>query len=727
MEATSSWNALRITTRDQQNKIVQYLRYGSLPLEEEIYLRETLYSRLLQCFRKLGHLEDLRDAIIHIAYITGRLREPSHQRATFLGKLCELKIAASKTTEAPNDLDEAVGYGKQARDEADPTKKDDLCDILHHLGIATSYRFQSHGSDDDLDECIACAREALNLTPRESHFYLQTSHNLATRIAIRYKKHHDPADLKETTDYVEQKLAVGIDEPFMHGAVLALQCEISHEKYIVNGELADLDSAIASLDQAIKSMESSPQTINHKRLQMSSFYVERYRKTANKEDILAAIEWSASTLDATPAKYPARPKYILSHLSLLQYVPFEGLSVTEVSELCENAFRLWQEIPSNHTDWWSSGEHLCEVMVEKYVHTHEIADLRSVVSHTMNVYSTSTKTSEQQRTTGITNLREAFRHLCKIAAAEADGCTKTDINEQIFEYFDPFYELDSAYESVDSFCQAHSNDLRNLAEESEMSDNLTKAYDAPPDSSRKADLSNQEIFNRICGYGPNEPTSMDDFIRRERQLEQEALERDEQRGEKPSPDLCRFCRGIKILVPLGNDCFRWTNDLSVPLGTLQHIRCRQAFCSVCRLIHELIMTGKEKDRLHPRLSSLSLENQEVTLHHEWLPTREKMLGVKYGTSYVGSLRILQQANWPSCARQGWQIGALDQTQTVNHAQLRTWLSDCHTKHGDTCNKFWNGSQEPVAISVPILLYDVIECCLVRATSAAKYFALSYVW
>ncbi|PLB36871.1 HET domain-containing protein [Aspergillus candidus] len=126
--------------------------------------------------------------------------------------------------------------------------------------------------------------------------------------------------------------------------------------------------------------------------------------------------------------------------------------------------------------------------------------------------------------------------------------------------------------------------------------------------------------------------------------------------------------------------------------------------------------------LHPRLAELDREIQGVQFHLRKLPSEELMLGVEYGLKTVGGIRLLTPVS-QDALRQSYpeDMGK----QLANTAKLRQWLNSCDYNHGRICNGVLSDSR--FSQDINLILVDVRDRCLVRATSADKYFALSYVW
>jgi hypothetical protein len=174
-------------------------------------------------------------------------------------------------------------------------------------------------------------------------------------------------------------------------------------------------------------------------------------------------------------------------------------------------------------------------------------------------------------------------------------------------------------------------------------------------------------------------------------------------------------------------------------------------CSICRFVLSLIVSDQARNTLHPRLAAIDLEIQGTMLRVGELASGEEVLMVEYGMRPVGELRIVSPRNYTHAIRQGWE--ARDQHrefeefmgdagdgnddrplrsaagQQVDTAVLKWWLNDCDQNHSETCNSCYRGNAANAryVADVPLVFIDVVDHRLVPATSAAKYFALSYVW
>ncbi|KAJ9634623.1 hypothetical protein H2199_008908 [Coniosporium tulheliwenetii] len=131
--------------------------------------------------------------------------------------------------------------------------------------------------------------------------------------------------------------------------------------------------------------------------------------------------------------------------------------------------------------------------------------------------------------------------------------------------------------------------------------------------------------------------------------------------------------------------------------------------------------------------------------------------LEHGEEFNALIRHLQSAHPPSeeeikqamdeqfqerkkSLRQGWQPNSLavsqgrlrilegsaySDGQLTSPKKLNKWLNNCYHNHGELCNSVRSDTR--CASDIPLILIDVLDRCLVSATSAEKYFTLSYVW
>ncbi|RYP74902.1 hypothetical protein DL769_003908 [Monosporascus sp. CRB-8-3] len=233
------------------------------------------------------------------------------------------------------------------------------------------------------------------------------------------------------------------------------------------------------------------------------------------------------------------------------------------------------------------------------------------------------------------------------------------------------------------------------------------------------------------------PTTWAEFKEREAQFEQSIFLIEQARGQNPSRHLCRVCRRLGLVVGTSLSDETWIKWR--PFGTWAALNTR-THCVFCRLVVHSLSDGS-RQRLHPRLAKLDPEVGVVQLYPERLPSGERYIAVEYGYRRAGAIRILRQDNFPKVLRQAYQAPGSEvqdllrdpsgpirsaSAQCVSIPLIRSWLDECEASHGRKCA----GLQTPTLGAQPVIdifLVDVRDHCLVRTTSAERYFALSYVW
>lgn len=251
---------------------------------------------------------------------------------------------------------------------------------------------------------------------------------------------------------------------------------------------------------------------------------------------------------------------------------------------------------------------------------------------------------------------------------------------------------------------------------------------------------NSETINELA-FPPDErykgPMTWAEFKTLQAQLEKFVLKLEQDQGQNPNHNLCRVCRRLGIIQHDGFTDAHWLKWR--PLGTWAALNTR-GMCLFCRLVIHCLSDGS-RSRLHPRLERLDPEVGTVQLYPEQLPDGERYLAVEYGYRRAGVIRMLRQDNFPQVLRQAYQVPKGDirhlledphspirssTDQRVSRPLIRSWLDECSARHGAKCTELQNSILGKQA-AMDLLLIDVNDNRLVKATSAERYFALSYVW
>ncbi|KAK4164791.1 heterokaryon incompatibility protein-domain-containing protein [Cladorrhinum sp. PSN259] len=258
------------------------------------------------------------------------------------------------------------------------------------------------------------------------------------------------------------------------------------------------------------------------------------------------------------------------------------------------------------------------------------------------------------------------------------------------------------------------------------------------------ELSNKmsQTINELA-FPPDEryrgPMTWAEFSALQAQIEDWIFRLEQDQGQKPSPYLCRVCRRLGIVAGDEFSDAAWIKWR--PFGTWAAMNTRGK-CIFCRLVVHSLSDGS-RQRLHPRLEEIDPEVGTVQLYPEQLPDGEQYFAVEYGYRRAGAIRLLREDNFSKVLRQAYQVSQHDiryvdllqdpsnpvcraADQRASIPLIRSWLDDCGENHGTKCTHL-QASILGKQAAMGLLLIDVHDHCLVRATSAWRYFALSYVW
>ncbi|EXJ57261.1 hypothetical protein A1O7_07608 [Cladophialophora yegresii CBS 114405] len=764
---------------------LQLIATGTLSPDEEIEAREASAQVAEMLFNATRDPSRLTEATQHYQAIIRLLKTPSPRRAKFLDKLAYLEMTVFDVTKSMKVLDDSIAHSKQARDEAPPTDTSLLRKIYENLGYSVSHRAQLKDDSADLDEAIACGREVLRLSsPADVEHQLSTN-NLAARLQARYKMHHRAVDADEALSLIEEQLHRFQPGAPQHGAALLVRAQILHDRYEQTKNIEHLEHAIAGFKVGLRTVgmthERAPEIL---RL-LSILHNQRYTETNAVADLAVAVEYSKTKLQLIPRTYQTRPDHVADYLThLVEYILVVDSLVT-VEKAVEEARALRDEVPKAHTKRHSTNLSLTGILSKRCQLSQGVRHLAEVVSHALDsIDAWNEKLNITQSKVPTEDLRRFSTFLRKVEVAPEEAPVRHQALEQLFKWHLVVHQSRTPLDTIVNMAHRHGDELnvfsRNfdsnerLSEEQirsgiEVLQKETSANNAE-DGDRRARLrafnrddhtdpffghrqlavdplrkrlivSMEGLVKSVLGYSDDEeePKSWAEYEAREARLERESFVKDKKQGKFPNPKLCRVCRHVKLLKPSDHGAkFTWNTEQYFPFGTYAQLLTRK-HCSICRLVLSLCSADRGSS-LHPQLAQIDREIQGTQFHAQKLPSGEILLGVEYGMITVGALRIVNQRNLPEAVRQTTQASTLrsvlenahgaglpvDQgDQRIDIQKIRGWLYDCHINHGELCNDL--DDSQRYADDIPLILVDVQENCLVSATSAERYFTLSYVW
>ena len=153
-------------------------------------------------------------------------------------------------------------------------------------------------------------------------------------------------------------------------------------------------------------------------------------------------------------------------------------------------------------------------------------------------------------------------------------------------------------------------------------------------------------------------------------------------------------------------------DKTFSIGTYAEIAKRQN-CIVCTLVLGLLSSSDDaQSRWHSQLRPQEYAINATKPHRgllktTGLPPKVTLKVVDNAGRHYGQIRSTWDYGYPKIVN-----------NPLDPARLRAWISDCETSHCEDLD---------ASIYIDITLIDVVDQCLVRATTRYRYVSLSYVW
>ena len=788
---SSSSNQPSLSLAELQAGFRQDLALGIVPVDSELKIRALIADQLMREYQRSRRQQDLHDAIDHNETILRRLPPSSPARSERLSMLSDAFMSEHLVSNSRRALNEAVRYGQLAREEAvitglqetDPRK---YCDILNNVGYALSHRNAAVESAADLDEAIECAREINSCALRHGMEVSANEVNLVARLRVRYKKYSNPADHEEATQLIAKQLSMSAPGTLAHGGALVHLGDMAAEKFERSDAIEDLDEALNQIKAGLASLPGSYEKRFQLESRISQLYGSRHKRSGDSADARNAMLHAESAVESAPPSDRIRASYLTQLMYCLRDVAKATMSVLDVDEAISIGRKRLEAMPIDDL----SSRHKCrcifsELLGRRYLLARTVDSLVDAVNFVEMLcgeHNSLVKKSGSQAPVDISLISTFKINLIRISS-KMDGAPKSAATTRLYELISLACGSKDIANAVLNVQKEHAKELQAYADfteservpskeefqqrvselERQEQAKLEKRPSQPPWRTdeyqtelgvRKLAIDprtkkimvtfGQPFVQDVLGYETTEPMTRDQFVKHEARLEKETFDKAKTEGKHPNPQLCRMCRFVKPLQPKVNeDGFTWEPQAKyMPFGNWYQIVCRNS-CSICRLILSCITGDHSTSTLHPRLTTIDPEVQGTGLELAKLNGGETILKVEYGMWPVGELRILTPSSYTEALRQGWE--AKEQSlefqemlekkdgplyaikgQQVNIVQLKQWLNNCDHNHGTICNSY-RGSGPRYAGEISITVIDVVDNCLVEATSAVKYFTLSYVW
>lgn len=739
-----------------------HLSLGDETPERELDMREHLFQALWLMFKAFQDPSHLYGAVDRLEIILRRLPSTSPKLPQYLNLLSNLRVSEFEITNAGAALDQAIELSLKAQSEAvslgiPDSNKDLYLKILNGLGCAQSFRFYHLKRPKDLDDAVETGRKLVSMAPKESDFYLAGLSNLLSRLWTRFRTRHNSADADEAMNFLGQLILESPPDSTHHAAANRHRYTMAYEKFGDTGSLDDLGDAIrhaeAAKEQMVRNctLEGRGEVLDH----LGGMYGTRYEKQKDLEDLRMSLFYSEQRVHWTAPTHPSTGPSLWKYLLRARELGSQTSDIAEVETLIETANELMARMPKGDytrrdVNQWLYGD----LLTRRYTMTSNLDHLVAVVHNAEKMCMNEKSAGPRRQEVAVEKAVWLAGYLGKIAKAPDDNRVRRLASERLPGYFRTACETNGVPNAsitlwnqqkhmVMVFAEAieAGEDVEDEELDRRVADGVAKGKTAEEAAkgrlwwpwpeyttefgsrslvgdpiTKKSIVEIPAVAQKIFGYTDMSPLPRDQFIAQEIRLEKEALERETREGLHPNPHLCRGCRKLKVLEPCPDGGWKWNaRTWLVPYGNYGQVFMRRA-CAVCSLLLSLI---RHDGGLHPTLATIDREVQGFALEEVELDESKKVLSggnqvlrVSYGLKEVGTLSIL-----------GSTIRSLHPELPLS--QLKTTLRECDSDHGRQCN----GQALTSQLSAPIdmLQIDVVDECLIRTTSAVKYFALSYIW
>lgn len=656
---------------------------------------------------------DLDEAIECARDLKKYTAEGSPDYARAISNLASRRMRRNAMSENEADRAEVVKLLQELQSISQPGSQERAGAITLLSQLAVD-KFNKSGTLEDLDRALGQLKESITSFPEayegKQDVYKQTKY----LYRYRYRKTNDAADLRLAVQYSESSLSAVPDSHAVKDGFLLDHLHLLREYLNVVNSIPQIELAILTAGRYVANMrKNDTKQLNCRRL---------------SGDILGRAYILSQ-----------RPEDIVKAMNHIEQVGYDYNSQAELSGdtapvdtqlLCSIA------VSARYLTRGSPGQARDSGLQKLYEHIHR----------------------QCQSADFINDLLRTDKHFLELLKVYADA---TQAREPITD--------SQAKIRAD---EAHAKKQKELQERLERPRWKPKEYNTELGLRQLAiDPTNKQIvmdmrglMGNIFGYDPDKPIrSKAELVAKEQQIEADSIAKAKAKGQHPNPKLCYMCRYIKILQPTTVDLstttrsrpnFEWNSRLWLPFGTWNQLTLRTK-CSICKLILSLIVADQANKKLYPRLAMIDPEIQGTQLQPVQLSSGEMVLQVEYGMRPVGQIRMASHLNHSQALRQGWEDGGYprpprgkmsvnqveapqspsmaspqnESHQQINVNTLKVWLRDCDNNHGEPCNgMFYESEADSLTVdNVPLVLIDVVRCCLVESTSAQKYFALSYVW
>ncbi|MDG6108283.1 CHAT domain-containing protein [Dactylosporangium aurantiacum] len=302
-------------------------------------LLATLGGALLRRYERTGARPDLWRAADLSERIVAGLRPDVADRGAHLAAAASVLLKRYERSRSREDVHRAVDLYEQALstlpddDRARPPLLRGLAGALHQRHLTT-------GDGADLERAVTLAGWALAAVPPGHPERAAATMEAVAVHLTRYARTGVLADLAYAVDQAETVLAAGGPPPWLSTLGDAYQ-----QRYVVTGDVADLDRAIALGERAAVGTDFA---LAARQVRLATAYWRRHRGADRKSDLDRAVELGERAVSGTPADHVELP----GRLSLLAEMRLDryriGGTTADADAAADLGERALASAPADH-------------------------------------------------------------------------------------------------------------------------------------------------------------------------------------------------------------------------------------------------------------------------------------------------------------------------------------------------------------------------------------------
>lgn len=578
-----------------QRLLRESLASGNVPADREVWLRSRIAEVIIEGYDDLQHPPFIHDAIHHIETILRHIPREAPEYHIHLTSLSKARTSEYMVTGSKHALDLAIDAGREALQSATNNNPEGLeskarLDIVSTLGYALSRRHAISANLDDLDEAIVYSRMVYDGAPKGSDKYLIGLNNLASQLRRRVEQAHDDDLEKDAASLLKELVANTTPGTLQNTLAVGQLGFMDFGRFKVTDSMEDLDRALHHCKTAL---EALPQ--NHEvRLEVLKVLVEvlSIRRSRMKElaDLERLVHYSGLLVEALSTDHRSRGSYFLEHtLRVREYT--SELNLLQAFETAIAQLRaLFSTMPAVFPQKPNCEAVLSDILGMRYKTSTKLQDLIAVVDQLTEMVSARNRKVQHpgsaEKLIPETWIWAMKKHLSLVSEAPMDNEMRLFGEQELARIFTSNFEppkaaitaLGELYQDYGARLQVIADAIqahRVLSEEqicllteeekrkrvasaeasTKKSDFRTKEYENEfgyrtlAIDSETGDIVfefNEDMIKQVLGYETSEPAarSKEEFVIRESELEQRAIEKARAEGRNPNLHLCRMCRDI---------------------------------------------------------------------------------------------------------------------------------------------------------------------------------------